>query len=66
MNKILKNRLAQISGLSLVGVGSASAAIDAAVTTALTGAGTDAATVGGAVLVVIVAIFAFKLLRKAL
>jgi nucleoside recognition membrane protein YjiH len=42
------------------------AAVDPAVTTALTSAGTDAATVGVAVLVVIVSIFAFKLLRKTL
>jgi hypothetical protein len=42
------------------------AAVDAAVTTALTTAGTDAATVGAAVLVIIVGIYAFKLLRKAL
>lgn len=42
------------------------AAVPAAVTTAITDAGTDSATVAGAVLVVIVGIFAFKLLRRAL
>jgi len=66
MNTILKTRLAQIAGLTVVSVSSASAAVDASVTTALGAAGTDAATVGAAVLVVIVGIFAFKLLRKAL
>ncbi|MFP3890742.1 MAG: major capsid protein [Ralstonia sp.] len=51
---------------SLGGAVAANAAVDPSVTTALTGAGTDAATVGAAVLVVIVGIFAFKMLRKAL
>jgi len=62
------NYLKFVSGSALVvaGIGSASAAVDAAVTTAISGAGTDAASVGVAVLVVIVGIYAFKLLRKAL
>ncbi len=64
MNKMKKALL--WSGLSAAGIGSASAAIDASVTTALTTAGTDAATIGAAVLVIIVGIYAFKLLRKAL
>jgi hypothetical protein len=54
-----------IPALSLL-AGASQAAVDAGVTTALTTAGTDAATVGAAVLVVIVGIFAFKILRKAL
>lgn len=45
---------------------SAQAAVPEAVTTAITAAGTDASTIGGAVLVVIVGIFAFKWLRKVL
>ncbi|WP_157679553.1 major capsid protein [Methylovulum psychrotolerans] len=44
---------------------SASADVSA-VTGALTAVGTDAATLGAAVLVVIVAVMAFKYLRKAL
>lgn len=36
------------------------------VTTELTSAGTDAKTIGAAVLVVIIGIFAFKMLRRAL
>lgn len=36
------------------------------VTTAITGAGVDSKTIASAVLVVIVALFAFKLMRKAL
>jgi predicted Rossmann fold nucleotide-binding protein DprA/Smf involved in DNA uptake len=48
-------------------VGSAQAAIDtAAITTALTDAGTAAAVVGSAVLVVYVGIKAFKLIKGAL
>lgn len=46
--------------------GVAQAAVDASVTTAVSQAGTDAATLGSAVLVVIVGIYAFRLLRKAL
>lgn len=42
------------------------AAVDAGVTTALTDAKADAMVVGGAILVVLVAIAAFKFLRKAL
>ena len=66
MKNSMKLRLASISAGSIVAVGTASAAVDAGVTTAITTAGTDAATVGAAVLIVIVGIFAFKLLRKAL
>jgi len=55
------------AGAGLLAVsGAASAAVDAAVSTAISTAGTDAGTVGSAVLVVIVGIYAFKLLRKAL
>ena len=58
--KLLVGTVVAVSPLS------AFAAIDASVTTALTSAGTDAATIGAAVLVIIVGIYAFKLLRKAL
>ena len=46
--------------------GSVFAAVPPEVTTALTEAGTDAAVIGGAVLVVIVGIAAFKYMRRAL
>lgn len=60
MNKLMTFLgLASVSSLTF-------AAVPADVTTAITTAGTDTATVGGAVLVVLVAIYAFKLLRKAL
>lgn len=51
---------------STVAAGSAFAAVPAEVTTAITGAGTDAAVIGGAVLVVIIGIAAFKFMRRAL
>jgi len=47
-------------------VGSAQAAVPAAVTSAITDAGTDAATVAASVFVVIVGIFAVKLMRRGL
>lgn len=66
MKTIFKNRIGQIVIFSVASIGSAMAAVPATVSTALTDAGADAATVGAAVLVVIVGIYAFKLLRKAL
>jgi hypothetical protein len=65
MGEIMLKKIA-VGLASLGGAVAANAAVDPSVTTALTGAGTDAATVGAAVLVVIVGIFAFKILRKAL
>jgi len=53
------------AGSALV-AGSAFAEVPAEVTTAMTEAGTDAAVIGGAVLVVIVGIAAFKYMRRAL
>lgn len=66
MSKILKLRLAAIAAGSIAYVGGANAALDTSITTALTTAGTDGAAMGAAVLVVIVAIYAFKLMRRAL
>lgn len=54
-----------ISGLSLV-AGQALAAVPASVTTALSDAQTDGITIATAVFVAIVAMFAFKLMRKGL
>jgi Na+/H+ antiporter NhaB len=53
-------------GLLFASVSVVFAAVPAAVTTALGDAGTDGITVAGAVLAVIVGIFAIKLMRKAL
>lgn len=66
MKTFFKNKFGKIVAVSAAGTGIASAAVPATVTDAITTAGTDGATVGAAVLVVIVGIYAFKLLRKAL
>ena len=66
MNKSLKLRLAAISAGSLAMVGNAFAAVPAGVTTAISDAGSDTVAVSTAVFVVIVAIYAIKLMRKAL
>lgn len=65
MNK-LQMRLAAVPALVLAGSSAAYAAVPANVTTALDTIGTDALTVAGVVLVAIVAIYAFKFLRKGL
>lgn len=57
--------LLKFTGLFLAPV-AAFAAVPADITTAISTAGTDSVTVAAAVLVVIVGIFAIKLLRKAL
>ena len=58
-------KLAAAGVLSTFAAG-ASAAVPEAVTTALTGAGADAGVIGGAVLVVLIGIAAFKYMRKAM
>jgi len=65
MNKIKQARVALVSGVSAIG-GAAMAAVPADVTTALSSIQADALTVAGVVLVAIVAVFAFKFLRKGL
>ena len=65
MKKLQAKRLALLAALTALSV-NAFAAVPAEVTTAITTAKTDSETVASAVLVVIVGIFAFKLLRKAL
>jgi hypothetical protein len=62
----MKRFLTRLSGLSVVGMGAANAALDPSVTTAISTAATDGATLGGLVLGVIVGIAAFKWLRRAL
>jgi hypothetical protein len=61
----MNKKLAFIAPLSIA-AGSAFAAVPADVTDALTGAKTDGVLVATAVLVAIVAIYAFKLMRKGL
>lgn len=55
-----------VSALAALGAGSAFAAVPAEVTSALDSAKADGIVVAGAVLVVIIAIAAFKFIRKAL
>ena len=66
MFKSIAKKIAVGSAVVLSGVVPAMAAVDAGVTTALSDAKADGATVGGAVLIVIVAIAAFKYIRRAL
>lgn len=65
MFKSMKTKLAAVAGSSLALAGSSFAAVPADVTTAISSVGTDGATIGGAVLTVIIGIVAFKYLRKA-
>jgi len=64
--KNLFNKLVLMFGLALVGLTSAYAAIPAGVQTALDTAETDGVAIAGIVLGVIVAIAAFKYIRRAL
>jgi len=64
--KNLFNKLVLMFGLALVGLTSAYAAIPAGVQTALDTAETDGVAIDGIVLGVIVAIAAFKYIRRAL
>jgi Inovirus Coat protein B len=66
MKKSLQMRLAAIPAVVMATAGSAMAAVPADVTTALTDLKADALTVATAVLVAIVAIYAFKFIRKGL
>lgn len=66
MFKSIAKKIAVGSAVVLSGVVPAMAAVDPNVTTALADAKADGATVGAAVLVVIVAIAAFKYIRRAL
>lgn len=62
----LKQKLVAIGTGLTVMAGNALAAVPAGVTTAIEDAGTDGATVAAAVLVAVVAIYAFKLMRRGL
>lgn len=65
MLKKLFVRAGVVAGAGLLAT-QAMAEVPAAVNTAITDAGTDAAVIGGLVLVVIVGIAAFKYMRRAL
>jgi hypothetical protein len=62
--KHLKKYVAGLSGLAIAG--SSFAAVDPSVTQAISEASSDATTIGAAALVVIVSIWALKVLRRAL
>ena len=66
MSKALKIRLAAVPAFVLSTVGAAHAAIPANVSTALDDLSTDALTVAGIVLAAVVAVYAFKFIRKGL
>jgi len=66
MKKSLQLRLASIPAVMVATAGAAHAAVPAVVTTALDNLSTDALTVAGVVLAAIVAIYAFKFIRKGL
>jgi hypothetical protein len=63
MNKI--SQLGLVAGLTAL-AGSAMAEVPAGVTTALSTLSTDAITVAGVVLAAVVAVYAFKFIRKGL
>ncbi len=65
MNKI-QTRLAAVPAFVLATAGAAHAAVPDEVTTALTDMKADGVAVAGLVLVAIIAVFAFKFMRKGL
>lgn len=65
MSRTLKNRLALIPAVLAASAGSAMAAVPQEVTSAVDTMKADATTIAGAVLVAIIAVLAFKFLRKA-
>jgi hypothetical protein len=66
MSKALKIRLAAVPAFLAATVGAAHAAVPAVVDTALADLSTDALKVAGVVLAAIVAVYAFKFIRKGL
>ena len=66
MKKSIALRLAAVPAFVAATAGTAQAAVPAAVTTALADLSTDSLTVAGIVLAAIVAVYAFKFIRKGL
>lgn len=66
MKKSLKLRLAAVPAFVVSAMGAAHAAVPANVSTALTDLQADALSVAGIVLAAIVAVYAFKFIRKGL
>ncbi|EKZ97633.1 hypothetical protein D769_19288 [Cupriavidus sp. HMR-1] len=61
-----KAKMAALGAISMAAAGSAMADVPAAITTSITQAQADGVTVAGLVITAIVAIWAFKLMRRAL
>lgn len=66
MLQAIKRKAAVVAVISAGAVTNVYAEVPAAVSTAINGAGADAAVVGSLVLVVLVGIMAFKWIRKAM
>lgn len=66
MFKTFSRSIGASAAIGLLSVQQVQAALPAGVETAISAAGTDAALVGGLVLVVLVGIMAFKWIRKAM
>lgn len=62
----LKHKIAAFGSAATLFVGNAIAAVPTEVTTSLTDAKTDGITIATAVLVAIIALYAFKLMRRGL
>lgn len=69
MNKfarVFRSPRAALASVALAASGASHAALDSAITTSLSTAQADGITLGGLVLAAIIAIWAFKLIRRAL
>lgn len=61
----MKQKLAALAALGVGSIGTAMADVPTSVTTALSDAATDSATVAGLALAIVIAIAAFKYMRRA-
>lgn len=66
MARFIRSPRAALASLALLASASSNAALDAGVTSSLSTAQADGLTLGGLVLAAIIAIWAFKLIRRAL
>lgn len=66
MARFIRSPRAALASLGMLAAASSHAALDSAITTSLSTAQTDGITLGGLVLAAIIAIWAFKLIRRAL
>lgn len=66
MARLVRSPRAALAALAMLASASSNAALDAGVTSSLSTAQADGLTLGGLVLAAIIAIWAFKLIRRAL